>query len=101
APAPVTNAPGTSTMSDSGQLSVTGSTTSASGGAKVVGDIAANTGVADLPTYFTVSAPTTIGVTTAPPVNPDSLTGTAPAPITAVVSAATGGVILAGNVAIV
>ena len=82
---------------------VTAGSTSQSGGATVVGTQAANTGVADLPVGFTLALPTgaTTNLTVAPPVDPASLTGTAPAPITANVSAATGGVIIAGNVAIV
>ncbi|MBV8084537.1 MAG: fibronectin type III domain-containing protein, partial [Chloroflexi bacterium] len=85
----------------------TGGTT-ASGGVTVIGASAPNTGVADLPPNIVITAPstttTTAGTTTAPaapPIDPASITGSAPAPIQASVSATTGGVILAGNVALV
>lgn len=90
------------TTTTQGNLSVS-TTASASGAVAVVGTAGANTGVADLPTNVNigaiVSGPLTTGAT--PPVDPAAITGTAPSPITATVNAATGGVILAGNAAIV
>jgi hypothetical protein len=48
-----------------------------------------------------VNAPLTSAAGAAPPLDPASITGNAPAPIAASVSASTGGVILAGNVALI
>jgi hypothetical protein len=92
---------GGSAVSSSGSLVVSAGATSASGGASVIGQQAANTGVADVPAGFTAPTAGVVGVPSAPPVDPASITGNVPAPITAVVSAATGAVVLAGNVAIV
>jgi len=106
APAPPTTGSGTSSFGTTGQIVLNISTgTSANGSVQVIGAAGLNTGVADLPAGFSLpaapAAPTASGLAVAPPVNPDSITGTAPAPIRAVVSAASGGIVLAGNVAVV
>jgi hypothetical protein len=97
---PTTNTqPATSSVGPSGGavVSVSG-TTSFSGGVTVVGAAGANTGVADIPTGFVVGP---LLPNAAPPLDPSVITGTAPAPISANISAQTGGIILAGNAAII
>ncbi len=97
-----TSATGTSSTNGNGQLTVITGSTSASGGAQVIGPQVPNTGVADLPAGFTaLPFGSVFGPNSLPPISPESLTGSGPAPIQARVSASTGGIVIAGNVAIV
>jgi CSLREA domain-containing protein len=96
-----TTGAGSSSATSSGTLSLNVSqTASESGGVKVISSSGANTGVADLPPGGYTPPPVGSTAPTTPPIDPDSITGTAPAAITAQVSPG-GGIIVAGNVVIV
>lgn len=103
--APAATSPTTSspTGSTGGVVVATSTTSSTSGSVSVVGSAAPGTGVSDIPANLNI--PTTFAPTgttpVAPPIDASVFTTTTPAPITATVSASHGGVIIAGNAAVI
>ena len=103
APPSTTDTSPAPTGSSGGVVVTTSSTSSSSGGVQVVGQAQAGTGVSDIPTNL--SLPNTFGTENAalvaPPIDPSVLTKDVPASITANVSSTTGGIIVAGNTAVI